>query len=33
VLIHGEEDVMQHFARHLDDTEVLMPAIGSELTQ
>jgi len=32
VLVHGEEDVMQHFAQHLDDTEVLMPAIGEELT-
>ncbi len=24
-LVHGEEEVMQHFARHLTDTRVLMP--------
>ena len=32
VLLHGQEEVMQHFVQLLDDTEVLMPAIGSELT-
>lgn len=31
VLVHGEEDVMQHFAQHLHDTEVLMPGLDTEL--
>ena len=27
-LVHGNEDVMQHFAGHLKDTDVKMPAFG-----
>ena len=27
-LVHGDEDVMQHFATRLQDTEVEMPMLG-----
>ena len=28
VLVHGEDDVMHHFARHLQDTQVVMPGLN-----